>query len=179
MDRVYVDFMEGNPDKPFVAGSFFHGNNATKLGGGEGNHVRAISDKANNYIQLNSVAGIRAQDQTGNYTHWDGAGNITIQSFESIKLICKPQNGGGNGCSIEMDKDGKVSIYGNDISINAKNGKGDAKITLDSEKYTFIKSSEQTELKETPIIKIKGTQEVDINGGNATVLAKGGIVHIN
>lgn len=27
-DRVYVDFMEGNPDKPFVAGSFYHDNNA-------------------------------------------------------------------------------------------------------------------------------------------------------
>jgi hypothetical protein len=109
--------MEGNPDKPFVAGSFFHGNNATKLGGGEGNHVRAISDKANNYIQLNSVAGIRVQDQTGNYTHWDGTGNINIRSAQSIMLRCGKD---GEGSGIMLNNDGLIHLIGKHVIIDAK-----------------------------------------------------------
>lgn len=171
MDRVLVGFIGGNPDKPFIMGSLFHDDNSRNLGGGKGNHIRSISDKANNYIQWNSAAGIMIMDQGGNKTHLDGGGNITIQSSESIKLICK-KDGGGDGTSIEMDSAGKITINGNEIEINAK--KDNALIKLDSEKDINIISIEKNDITSS---NNTITGKNHITGGDTTV--DGGVITLN
>jgi hypothetical protein len=120
--------MEGNPDKPFVAGSFFHGNNATKLGGGEGNHVRAISDKADNTIQWNSAAGITIIDRAGSTIHLDGSGNATIMCAETLgihvgkKMQLVNDKGeviGQAGATLIMNKRGHIELTGSRIVLKA------------------------------------------------------------
>lgn len=127
-DRIFLGFMEGNPDKPFVAGSFFHGNNASKLGGGKGNHVRAISDKANNTIQWNSAAGITITDRVGSTVHLDGSGNITIMCPETLgihvgkKMQLVDDKGkvkGQAGATLIMNKRGHIELTGSRIVLKA------------------------------------------------------------
>jgi hypothetical protein len=87
----------------------FHGKNASgkHQGGGSGNHIRSLSDKSNNFVQLNSKAGIKVQDKGGNFAHWDGAGNIFIESGETLSIkIAKTQS------MVTMDKEGNIAITG-------------------------------------------------------------------
>lgn len=161
-DRIYLGFMEGNPDKPFVMGSFFHGTNAAN----HSNNIRTISDKANNYIEWNSGAGIKIMDRGGNQVHLDGVGNITIQSSETIKLICKSdKEGASDGSSMEMDKDGNIEVKGKYIRLFASE-----MTSLESFKQLQALSNEDIQVASKAVmvignetVTIIGQEEVDIN----------------
>jgi hypothetical protein len=209
MDRVYLDFMEGNPDKPFVAGSFFHGSNASN----HSNNIRSISDKANNYIQWNSGAGIRTQDKKGNYIHLDGEGNINARSSETIVLRCGKD---GEGSGIMLTKDGLIHLLGNHIIIDAKddtraavgaapqplsilintnpevsmalppdgsdNGGGygnKPKVSIDITEPQIDMNSKSAININSDQISILGSTQTKVDGGGGTVIEKGGEVHIN
>lgn len=66
-DQVYVDFEAGNPDRPFVTGSVFHG----KIGEGGGleNHKKTITTRSGCLIQIDDTEGagsILIKDPSGN-----------------------------------------------------------------------------------------------------------------
>jgi uncharacterized protein involved in type VI secretion and phage assembly len=173
-DLVIVSFFDGNPEFPFVMGSMFHGKNASQKhqGGGSGNHIRSLSDKANNFIQLNSKAGVKMQDQGGNYIHEDGTGNITVQSSKKIELVCNDGKG-GEGSKLTMDKDGNISINGVVIRVNAS-------------KNILIVSKEKMLLWGKKIVNmiseklnIAASKETHVTGGGGKIVEKSGKVFIN
>lgn len=90
-DQVYVDFEFGNPDRPFITGSVFHGQNG--IGGKTGNNTKSIRTKSGHTIELDDTAEgthILIKDPGGNEIYLDTQGkNITISAPETMTLKCK------------------------------------------------------------------------------------------
>ena len=97
-DHALVSFLDGQDlSNPFVIGSMFHRKNAEKLGGGEGNHIKTITDKSGGQIHFNTDEqgnwGITIHDINGNIMHFDTKGkNITITTPETLTLNSKNMN---------------------------------------------------------------------------------------
>ncbi|PSK89091.1 phage baseplate assembly protein V [Taibaiella chishuiensis] len=105
-DQVYVDFEHGNPDRPFVTGSVFHGK--VGIGGGGSNNTKSLTSKSGHTVTLNDGAGITVKDRDDNVIELDGAGNARMETKESITISCGES-------SIFMDKTGKIQIKGKEI----------------------------------------------------------------
>ena len=91
-DQVFVSFLDNNPDKPFVSGSAFHGENSR----GQNRMIRAISTKSGHRIELDDNDGgtsITIQDKSGNAILLDTKGShITITAPETMTLKAKTSN---------------------------------------------------------------------------------------
>jgi uncharacterized protein involved in type VI secretion and phage assembly len=86
-DQVLVDFENGNPDKPFVAHSMYHGQNGA--GGGSGNHIKSIVTKSGCMIQFDdtdSQGSVTVTDPSGNTFYLDGQGNVNVTAPKNILL---------------------------------------------------------------------------------------------
>jgi len=104
-DIVMLDFEYGDPNRPYVAGSIF--SEKVSIGGGEGNHIRTITDKANNFIKLQSNAGIKIQDKQGNFEQFDGEGNLSIETSDTVSIkVAKTE------AIVLLDKKGNISVTG-------------------------------------------------------------------
>lgn len=90
-DQVYVDFEAGNPDRPFVVGSVFHGQNGK--GGNADNNTKSIVTKSGHTIEFDDTDGgthLIIRDPGGNEIRMDTQGkNITMTSPETLTLDCK------------------------------------------------------------------------------------------
>jgi uncharacterized protein involved in type VI secretion and phage assembly len=85
-DQVYVDFENGNPDKPFVTGSVFHGKHGG--GGGTGNNSKSLTSKSGHTVMLDDGGGITIKDKSGTDTILlDGTNAITITAGQTITLL--------------------------------------------------------------------------------------------
>lgn len=174
-DRIIVSFFEGNPDKPYVSGSLFTGSSASGQGGGAGNHAKYLRDKSGTEVVLNDKAGsIHIKDKNGSDSQitLDGAGNITMESWEKIELICKPKEG-GNGSSIVMDKDGQITIKGKFLEGNM-----DKEIVLIAREnlYMIVEELLQSWAKTCTII---GKEQTNLMGGGGRIVEENGDVFIN
>jgi uncharacterized protein involved in type VI secretion and phage assembly len=109
-DQVMVGFEFGDPNRPYVMGSMFHGKSGG--GGGAGNNVKSIRDKTGSELVLNNGS-LHIKDKSGidSIITLDGEGNIIINSQESIAFSCGQS-------SINMDKDGNISMKGTKIYIS-------------------------------------------------------------
>ncbi|WP_131537901.1 phage baseplate assembly protein V [Pedobacter nototheniae] len=86
-DQVMVDFENGNPDRPFVTGSAFHGKIAA--GGGGKNHLKTIITRSGAKIQLDDTdnkGSIYIEDPSGNTWYMDGIGNIEVNAPKNITI---------------------------------------------------------------------------------------------
>ncbi len=112
-DQVIVDFEQGNPDRPIVIGSVFHGKNGR--GGRTNNHLKSIITRSGCTIQFDDTDGqgsIIITDPSGNSCYMDGTGNITINAPQNVTI-----KAGGN---IVMSAGGNiVESAGENISHNA------------------------------------------------------------
>nr|WP_199156859.1 phage baseplate assembly protein V [Pedobacter sp. ASV2] len=120
-DQVMVDFENGNPDRPFVTGSAFHGQIAA--GGKSKNHLKTITTRSGVQISLNdddSQGSVTVSDPSGNSWYMDGAGNITINAPQNITM-----NAGANviiNAALNVDVNAGlniVSLAGINISETA------------------------------------------------------------
>jgi len=124
-DQVYVDWEGGNPDKPFVTGSVFHGKHGS--GGGTGNNSKSLTSKSGHSIKLDDGAGITVTDRAGNVVHVDGAGNITATSSATNQTTV----GKGGEAKMKMDSGGNISLEAN-TQIQLKVGGSTLTITADA-----------------------------------------------
>ena len=158
-DRVYVAFMEGNPDKPFIAGSFFHGSNAEELGGGADNPLRFIRDKSGTEIVFNDKEGsihIKDKNDSDSKMTYDGNQNIILEAGKSLSIkIAETQS------MLYMDSGGNISITGTaNISLTV----GGSLIELTPNNISI--SGETIDVFGSKN-HIKGN--TDINGGNVRI----------
>ena len=90
-DQVMVGFEFGDPNRPYVMGSMFHGKNGA--GGGSNNAVKSIITRSGHTIQFDDAKeslGITIKDINGNVIHLDSKGkNIEITAPETITMNCK------------------------------------------------------------------------------------------
>ncbi len=114
-DEVYVDFEQGNPDRPFVMGSKYHSKTQPGWFDPE-NNQKAIKTRSGHTILLNDEKGkesITILDKKGNVIHMDTTGeSISISSEKAITISSKD-------ISIVAKNDVNISA-GNNINISAK-----------------------------------------------------------
>lgn len=84
-DQVMIGFEYGDPNRPYVMGSLFHGKNGK--GGGGNNAEKSIITKSGTSITFNDDAGsITLTDPSGNVVVMDGNKNISITAPENITI---------------------------------------------------------------------------------------------
>jgi uncharacterized protein involved in type VI secretion and phage assembly len=82
-DQIFVQFLENNPDKPYVSGSAFHGSNSS----GQSNMIRTIMTKSGNKVIMNDSEGsITVSDPSGNIWYMDGKGNINVTAPKNMNF---------------------------------------------------------------------------------------------
>lgn len=130
-DQVMIGFEFGDPNRPYVMGSMFHGVNGA--GGGDSNHIKSIITKEGHTIEFDDAEdtlGITIKDKNGNYIHIDTKGNnIEITALETITMKAKNINmdaseniAGYAGSNITMHADKNIeSIAGEDYHVSSNN----------------------------------------------------------
>lgn len=87
-DQVMVGFEYGDPNRPYVMGSMFHGKNG--IGGKTDNHIKSIITRNGHTIQFDDAEeslSITIKDKNGNIILLDSKGkNIEITAPETILL---------------------------------------------------------------------------------------------
>lgn len=154
-DQVMIGFEYGDPNRPYVMGSLFHGKNAK--GGETDNHKKTIITRQGHTIEFDDAEeslGITIKDKNGNVVHLDTKGkNIEITAPETMTLNAK-------NMIIEVEENIKTTV-GKNIETNVGENatlivKGD--IEQDSRKTTVISSRDN--------IKISSDRDIDLYGRN-------------
>ena len=182
-DQVYVDFEQGNPDRPFVTGSVFHGKHGT--GGGDTNKTKSLATRSGNKLELNDADGSTyLTDQGGANMLFDGAGNA-LSHADNDKTVNVGNNNTVNAGStniINVGKNGEAKMAMNnsgyiDISANTQLTitVGKTKITLKSDGTVIINGKDFGLGMETTTIV--ATKTSHYNSGQTKI--DGGDVFIN
>ena len=114
-DEVVLGYRYGDPSRPFVLGSVYNG--TTGAGGDKNNKIKSLGTRTGSAITFNddeNAGNVVINDPSGNNMVFDGAGNATVTSPETITFNCGKSK-------IHMDKSGTININGLDININAGN----------------------------------------------------------
>jgi len=91
-DEVYIDFEQGNPDRPYMIGAKYHGKAKPEFFDPD-NNLKSIKTRSGHTILLNDKSGgesITINDKNGNQIMIDTAGNsMTITALENMTLNAK------------------------------------------------------------------------------------------
>ncbi|ATA68072.1 phage baseplate protein [Capnocytophaga cynodegmi] len=137
-DQVMVNFEQGNPHRPYVSGSMFHGKNAS----GVSNNVRSIITKSGHKLVFTDDESIILSDKNGNQIKLDTQGkNIEITAPENITMKAK---------NIVLEAEGY---------IDAK-AKGDVITT--SEKNILMTSAEEAIIETEKGFTVKANSDVTV-----------------
>lgn len=121
-DMVMVGYVNGDPNRPYVAGSMFTGSNGA--GGGDGNNIHSIVTKSGHKLVFNDEKGdkwgLSITDGNGNSISFDAnAGKISVIAGEEISLSAKSISLLGNKINISASE--SATLYsGGDVKTNAE-----------------------------------------------------------
>lgn len=161
-DQVMIDFEMGNPNKPFVSGSMFHGNNA--FNAGTENYIKGFFSRMGLAFEFDdnpASLGITLKDKKGNFIHIDSKGNnIEMTAIETITFNAK---------NMVMNVDENIKINaGQDLISEIGNNKTTAVgATIETTAH-----EKKEEITSNSIIKIGDKYEV--TSGKAQILAESG-----
>jgi uncharacterized protein involved in type VI secretion and phage assembly len=180
-DQVMVGFEFGDPNRPYVMGSLFHGKNAA--GGGANNAIKSIITRSGIKIVFNDDAkSLHIEDPSGNSWDMDGKGNIavnapgniTIDAGETVMLNAK-------NLEINIEED-VVTMAGKNRQIGTGEKLEISAKTLE-EKYAedattgiggkHTVQTGDTELLSDSDVLIKGTGNALVQGGKDARISKG------
>ena len=87
-DQVMVSFEQGNPHRPYVSGSMYHGKNTQQVS----HNVRSITTKSGSTITFDDDKGsVLIKDKRGSSYLLDGKGNIELNAVKDFTL-CAGRN---------------------------------------------------------------------------------------
>lgn len=164
-DLVVVNYMDGHPDKAFVAHSSFTGH--TGAGGGVDNHIKSIITESGVAIIIDDKDGkgsITIKDPSGNVWYMDGKGNVTVTAPETMTLNSKNLN-----INVAENMTTKVGMSKFDsIGMNSTESIGLVKTSnvLGSSNMLVV-----GELREV----IKGNRHNEVEQGKTTINREGGL----
>jgi hypothetical protein len=167
-------------------GSMYHSGNGADIGGGAGNHVKSIRDKAGSEVMLNTEEGsITIKDKTGSESTitLDGKENIRVDTNKSITLQT------GKSC-LSMNADGTIDLTGVKVTISGEEfGKllsGSAAFKAYARSGGLSRVRGKTiELKATDKVQVDSDSSISINAktldadGSVTASYTGGLIKIN
>jgi len=120
-DEVYIDFVQGNPDRPYMQGAVYH-SKATPEFFDPDNNYKTIKTRSGHLFKFNDTSGgesITITDKNGNIIHIDTAGNnITISALETMTLNSKNMN-------INVQENMNIRV-GNDMDTHVGKNKSDS-----------------------------------------------------
>jgi uncharacterized protein involved in type VI secretion and phage assembly len=159
-DEVVVGFEQNHPQKPYVMGTMFAGNNAPGQGWGTSkNDIKKIRTRQGNTIEFDDTNG------SEKLNIYNGNGNSADSANNKILLTLSPNK-------ITIESDGDIEIKGKNLDIHA-----DSDISIQSDSGNISLKGSQVSIEAQGAFKAKGaTAEVD---GSGEVTIKGGIVQIN
>ncbi|GAD07558.1 VgrG protein [Porphyromonas crevioricanis JCM 13913] len=149
-----VGFEYGDPHRPYVTGSLFHGKSGK--GGGTDNKVKSFSSRSGNYLRLNGANGsvVLASPEGAVFQRFDKDGNAIIKatkthsvsakekvSIEIVPKLPKEKDTPNDNtpppppfATFSLNNEGVIDIVGKKtITINV----GSSKITLSDGKITI------------------------------------------
>lgn len=168
-DQVMVGFQYNDPNRPFVMGGMFHGQNGA--GGSTDNTIKSIITRSGHVIAFDDTKkaeSITITDKSQNKIFIDTAKeSITISAPKNITLAST-----------------NIYLNGDEIELNGKNIKvnGSEKVQTDAPTVGINGTTEI--IATSPAVKIEG-KETNIAGDNiitnstADTLISGGMVKIN
>jgi type VI secretion system secreted protein VgrG len=165
-DVVYVDFLNNDPELPFVMGSVYTDNRQSQAKH-EGNNVKIIGTRTGRRLELDDDQGIVAlrDNLRGQYPK-----NIALftRKDSTTQLGFQSQASDGNRTAVVLNNDEELHLYIMDNSMPKAEIilKKDGTVEINSEGNIKIKAKEDLEL-EGMNVKIKATQKVSIEGISA------------
>jgi type VI secretion system secreted protein VgrG len=174
-DRVLVNFVYNNPDRPFVMGSLFHGRTAP-----DGSRRCLTARKTSAKVCINDGDGsITIEDGGGHKIVLDGAGNIDVTSDTKISLKV-----GSSEIKIEPST---ITIKATNVKVDATNAdiQGSSKAVIKKDDSTYFKAEGSEVKMEAVTAEVKGVAAAKLTGANATVNGtakaevKGAMVSVN
>lgn len=166
-DQVMVGFEFGDPNRPYVMGSIFHGKNSK--GGQENNHIKSIITRNGHIIEFDdadSSLGITIKDKNGNIVHLDTKGkNIEVKAPETIKLSAR---------NISINASENIGIHAaGDVKVDAENIKENAvENILQLSRNMSATVDEKYSLSADAIKEIAGTVDIYSQKENMTLYSK-------
>jgi uncharacterized protein involved in type VI secretion and phage assembly len=166
-DQVFVSFLENNPDKPFVSGSAFHGNNS----GGQSHMIRTIMTKSGNKVVMNDEQGsITVSDPSGNTWYMDGKGNINVHAPNDMTFKA------GKNLNINVGENMNTSVGMNksdSIGMNHTESIGMLKsLTIGADFMTNVLGKMVEFIKGNKESKVEKDKQTVINGKGTTQTAE-------
>ncbi len=118
-DQVMVGFEHGDPNRPYVMGSMFHGSNGT--GGGANNAVKSIFTRSGIQIVFNDdEKSLHIEDPSGNTWDMDGNGNIAVNAPKNMTITVGENMDVSVGKNITVNAGENIDVSaGQDISESA------------------------------------------------------------
>ena len=170
-DQVMVGFSYGDPSRPFVMGSMFHGKSGA--GGDQNNKIKSITTRSGSTITFDDDEGdgnITISDPSGNTVVLNGDGTMSITAPEELNITSTKINISASD-SIVISGEKKIDVLSKDIVQN-----GESSISLES----------KTKIEEkAPSISIEGMKSVEVKAaqvdvqGQAMTNIKGGMLNLN
>ncbi len=169
-DEVLIDFEEGNPDRPYVVGSKYHGKIPPEFFNKD-NNLKAIKTRSGHTLLFNDEDGsesITIKDKNGNTINLDTSGkSISISSKSAISISS------GNisikaSKNIQIDASENIVMSGKNVVIDAgevlsATGKTSAEISSGSAKTIHTSKGGDTQLTGTKST-VNGDTMVTVTG---------------
>lgn len=166
-DIVYVDFLNNDPELPYVMGSVYTDNRRSEASH-EGNHEKIIGTRSGRRLEINDDRGILKLTDTLNnerpnniiaLLHTSDGTSATMQSFKS--------NADASVITTDSERGVMISVMKGDVSVlyvelDARNDK----VKIYSQQSIEIEADGDLVLKGANV-KISATQEVSVEGTSA------------
>ncbi|MDU1906077.1 MAG: phage baseplate assembly protein V [Dysgonomonas sp.] len=174
-DQVMIGFEFGDPNRPYVMGSMFHGMNT--VGGGANNHIKSIITRSGHTLEFDDAdesLGITIKDRNGNFIHINSKdNNIEITALETIIMKATDIRMEASN-NIEMQAEASIKADAMaDIHIGAQDN-----IDIATESNILMKSMGDTSIDAKSKIEISGqstkvTSASDIEMSGMDTVVKG------
>ena len=163
-DQVMVAFRYNDPNRPYIQGSLFNGTNGG--GGGADNNVKSLTTRSGVAVTLDDSKGsVLIKDKAGNSYAADGAGNIKIESSQTITFTCKDS-------SITLKEDGNILLDGKILTLNGKDS-----ISLNSK--AIDSTAAETNTMNGNDVTVQGNVTATLSGTSKTDVDSMGITSVS
>lgn len=166
-DEVYVDFVQGNPDRPYMQGAVYHSKTAPEYFDAD-NNLKAIKTRSGHTILLDDKDGnemITIKDKNNNKIILNTKEeSITISAPK--KILIKSEEIEMKGKNITISASSELKEKGNNVTIGAKKN-----LKLSGDMAAELVSNQTVDVSGKTSVKVASDVSTEV-GGNATLKLK-------